>query len=101
VIGAGNIGSIVCDRARGLEMKVVAFDPFLGQEKADQMGVEKVGARRAPRARDFHHAARAADGAQTRNILSREAIGAAQARRADRQLRARRASWTRRRWRRP
>ena len=42
VIGAGNIGSIVCDRARGLKMKVVAYDPFLGQERADQMGVEKV-----------------------------------------------------------
>ncbi|WP_415405064.1 phosphoglycerate dehydrogenase [Tateyamaria sp. SN3-11] len=42
VIGAGNIGGIVCDRARGLKMKVLAFDPFLGQEKADQMGVEKV-----------------------------------------------------------
>ena len=42
VIGAGNIGSIVCDRARGLRMKVIAYDPFLGQEKADQLGVEKV-----------------------------------------------------------
>jgi D-3-phosphoglycerate dehydrogenase len=42
VIGAGNIGGIVCDRARGLKMKVVAYDPFLGQEKADQMKVEKV-----------------------------------------------------------
>jgi D-3-phosphoglycerate dehydrogenase len=42
VIGAGNIGGIVCRRARGLEMKVVAFDPFLSEEKADQLGVEKV-----------------------------------------------------------
>ena len=42
VIGAGNIGGIVCDRARGLRMKVIAYDPFLGQEKADQMKVEKV-----------------------------------------------------------
>lgn len=42
VIGAGNIGGIVCDRARGLKMKVIAFDPFLSQEKADKMGVEKV-----------------------------------------------------------
>ncbi|MWD28268.1 phosphoglycerate dehydrogenase [Aquicoccus sp. SCR17] len=42
VIGAGNIGGIVCDRARGLKMKVVAYDPFLSQEKADKMGVEKV-----------------------------------------------------------
>ena len=42
VIGAGNIGGIVCDRARGLKMKVLAYDPFLSQEKADKMGVEKV-----------------------------------------------------------
>ncbi|MFK7867973.1 MAG: phosphoglycerate dehydrogenase [Roseobacter sp.] len=42
VIGAGNIGGIVCDRARGLQMKVIAYDPFLGQEKADKMRVEKV-----------------------------------------------------------
>ena len=42
VIGAGNIGGIVCDRARGLKMKVVAYDPFLGEEKAQKMGVEKV-----------------------------------------------------------
>ena len=42
VIGAGNIGGIVCDRARGLKMKVVAYDPFLGEEKAEKMAVEKV-----------------------------------------------------------
>ncbi|MEM9910456.1 MAG: phosphoglycerate dehydrogenase [Pseudomonadota bacterium] len=42
VIGAGNIGGIVCARALGLKMKVVAYDPFLGQDKADQLGVEKV-----------------------------------------------------------
>ncbi|HHC29564.1 MAG TPA: phosphoglycerate dehydrogenase, partial [Rhodobacterales bacterium] len=42
VIGAGNIGGIVCDRARGLKMKVVAYDPFLSQERADKLGVEKV-----------------------------------------------------------
>ncbi|MEP5152127.1 hydroxyacid dehydrogenase, partial [Planktotalea sp.] len=42
VIGAGNIGGIVCDRARGLKMKVAAYDPFLSVEKAEKMGVEKV-----------------------------------------------------------
>ncbi|MFD1342646.1 phosphoglycerate dehydrogenase [Litorisediminicola beolgyonensis] len=42
VIGAGNIGGIVCDRARGLKMKVAAYDPYLSQEKAEKMGVEKV-----------------------------------------------------------
>ena len=42
VIGAGNIGGIVCARALGLKMKVTAYDPFLSQEKADRMGVDKV-----------------------------------------------------------
>ncbi|HIJ39300.1 MAG TPA: phosphoglycerate dehydrogenase [Rhodospirillaceae bacterium] len=42
VIGCGNIGSIVADRAIGLKMKVVAFDPFLSHERAKDMGVEKV-----------------------------------------------------------
>ncbi|GAA3261297.1 hypothetical protein GCM10020258_24520 [Sphingomonas yabuuchiae] len=42
LIGAGNIGSIVADRALGLRMKVVAFDPFLTPERALEMGVEKV-----------------------------------------------------------
>lgn len=42
LIGAGNIGSIVADRAQGLKMKVVAFDPFLSPERAIEIGVEKV-----------------------------------------------------------
>ncbi len=41
LVGAGNIGSIVADRAQGLKMKVVAFDPFLSPERAVEMGVEK------------------------------------------------------------
>ena len=42
VIGCGNIGSIVCDRALGLRMKVVGYDPFLTPERAKEMGIEKV-----------------------------------------------------------
>ena len=42
LIGAGNIGSIVADRANGLKMKVIAFDPFLSPERAVEIGVEKV-----------------------------------------------------------
>ena len=42
VIGAGNIGGIVCDRALGLHMKVLAYDPFLSEERAKSMGVTKV-----------------------------------------------------------
>src|ERR687892_622924 len=42
IIGCGNIGSIVADRAIGLKMKVIAFDPFLSPERAMELGVEKV-----------------------------------------------------------
>ena len=42
IIGCGNIGSIVADRAIGLRMRVIAYDPFLSLERAEQIGVEKV-----------------------------------------------------------
>jgi D-3-phosphoglycerate dehydrogenase len=42
VIGCGNIGSIVADRALGLKMKVIAYDPFLSADRANDLGVEKV-----------------------------------------------------------
>ena len=42
IIGCGNIGSIAADRALGLRMKVVAFDPYLSPERAVDLGVEKV-----------------------------------------------------------
>jgi D-3-phosphoglycerate dehydrogenase len=42
LIGAGNIGAIVADRARGLKMRVIAFDPYLSPERAQKLGVEKV-----------------------------------------------------------
>ncbi len=42
VIGCGNIGSIVADRALGLKMKVIAYDPYLSPARAQELGVEKV-----------------------------------------------------------
>ncbi len=42
IIGCGNIGAIVADRALGLKMRVIAFDPFLSVERAMEIGVEKV-----------------------------------------------------------
>jgi D-3-phosphoglycerate dehydrogenase len=42
LIGCGNVGSIVADRAHGLKMRVIAFDPFLSPERAADLGVEKV-----------------------------------------------------------
>jgi D-3-phosphoglycerate dehydrogenase len=43
VLGLGNIGSIVADRARGLKMNVIAYDPFITAEAAAKRGVELVG----------------------------------------------------------
>ena len=71
LIGCGNIGSIVADRALGLRMKVVSFDPFLTPERAVELGVEKVELDELLRRADvitLH--VPLTDG--TRNILSRE-----------------------------
>ena len=73
VIGAGNIGGIVCDRARGLKMKVVAYDPFLGEEKAKKMGVEKVELDELLARADFI-TLHVPYTDQTANILSKEAL---------------------------
>ncbi|WP_417589163.1 phosphoglycerate dehydrogenase [Pararhodobacter oceanensis] len=71
VIGAGNIGGIVCDRAHGLKMKVVAFDPFLTEARAKEMGVTKVDLDELLARADFItlHVPLTD---KTRNILSRE-----------------------------
>ena len=71
VIGAGNIGGIVCDRAHGLKMKVIAYDPFLSEERARQMGVQKVELDELLHRADFItlHVPLTD---KTRNILSRE-----------------------------
>ena len=42
VIGMGNIGRIVADRAQGLKLKVIAFDPVLSSDKAASLGIELV-----------------------------------------------------------
>jgi len=42
IVGCGNVGSIVADRALGLKMKVIAYDPYLSVERALTLGVEKV-----------------------------------------------------------
>src|SRR6202171_1860979 len=40
IIGCGNIGSIVADRALGLRMKVLAYDPYLTADRAATLGVD-------------------------------------------------------------
>jgi len=73
LIGAGNIGSIVADRARGLKMKVVAYDPFLTPERAIEMGVEKADLDTLLARADFITLHTPLTD-QTRNILSAENI---------------------------
>ena len=41
IIGCGNIGSRMAERALGLKMKVSAYDPFLSPDRAVDLGVEK------------------------------------------------------------
>jgi D-3-phosphoglycerate dehydrogenase / 2-oxoglutarate reductase len=76
VIGCGNIGSIVADRAIGLKMRVIAYDPFLSPERAAQIGVEKVELDELL-ARAEVITLHTPMTAQTRNILSAEAIAKA------------------------
>jgi D-3-phosphoglycerate dehydrogenase len=42
VVGCGNIGAIVADRAHGLKMRVIGYDPFLSKERAIDLGIERV-----------------------------------------------------------
>jgi D-3-phosphoglycerate dehydrogenase / 2-oxoglutarate reductase len=42
VIGLGRVGLAVAQRARGFELKVVGFDPFLSAERALELGIESV-----------------------------------------------------------
>ncbi|TRD23206.1 phosphoglycerate dehydrogenase [Palleronia caenipelagi] len=73
VIGAGNIGSIVISRALGLRMKVIAYDPFLSEERATEIGCRKVELDELLAKSDFitMHVPLTD---KTRNILSRENI---------------------------
>ena len=76
LIGAGNIGGIVADRAQGLKMKVVAYDPFLSPERAVELGVEKVELDDLLARADFITLHTPLTD-KTRNILSREALAKA------------------------
>ena len=73
LIGAGNIGSIVADRAKGLKMRVIAFDPYLSPERAENLGIEKVELNDLLARADFItlHTPLTND---TRNIISADAI---------------------------
>ena len=73
LVGCGNIGSIVADRAQGLKMRVIAYDPYLTEKRALDLGVEKVELDDLFARADFitlHTPLTEA----TRNLISREAI---------------------------
>jgi D-3-phosphoglycerate dehydrogenase / 2-oxoglutarate reductase len=76
LIGCGNIGSIVADRAVGLKMHVLAYDPYLSEKKALELGVEKADLDTLLARADFITLHTPLTDA-TRNILSREALAKA------------------------
>ncbi|TRD10674.1 phosphoglycerate dehydrogenase [Erythrobacter insulae] len=73
LIGAGNIGGIVASRALGLKMKVIAYDPFLTEDRAIELGIEKVDLDNLLSRADFVSLHTPLTD-QTRNILSRERL---------------------------
>ena len=73
LIGCGNIGSIVADRAAGLKMRVLAYDPYLSEKKALELGVEKADLDTVLARADFITIHTPLTDA-TKNILSREAL---------------------------
>lgn len=73
LIGAGNIGSIVASRALGLRMKVIAYDPFLTEDRAIELGIEKVDLDTLLSRADFVSLHTPLTD-ETRNILSRERL---------------------------
>src|ERR1700694_4883169 len=76
IIGCGNIGSIVADRAHGLKMKVIAYDPYLSPEHAVDIGAEKVELEELLRRADFISLHTPLT-EKTRNILDARALAAA------------------------
>jgi D-3-phosphoglycerate dehydrogenase / 2-oxoglutarate reductase len=76
IIGCGNIGSIVADRAIGLKMKVIAYDPYLSAERALDLGVAKVELDELLRRADFITLHTPATD-KTRNMINAESLAAA------------------------
>ena len=73
LIGCGNIGSVVADRAQGMKMRVLAYDPFLSAERAEDLGVEKVELDALLARADFISLHTPLTD-QTRNVLDAEAL---------------------------
>jgi D-3-phosphoglycerate dehydrogenase len=73
IVGIGNIGSQVAKRMQAFAMNVIAFDPFLSEDKAKAMGVEKVDLRELFRRSDFITVHTPLT-TETRNLINRETL---------------------------
>lgn len=73
IVGCGNIGKIVVDRACGLRMKVVAYDPFLSDEIAEKIGVKKLEFKELLNVSDYI-TIHVPKNEKTANLLNREAF---------------------------
>jgi D-3-phosphoglycerate dehydrogenase len=73
VIGIGNIGSQVAKRMQGFAMNIIAYDPFLSEDKAKTMGVEKVDLEELFRRSDFI-TIHTPITPETRNMINKESI---------------------------
>jgi D-3-phosphoglycerate dehydrogenase len=73
IVGLGQIGSQVAKKARGMEMNVIAYDPFLSEEKAEDMGIRKGSLEEIFRESDFItlHAPLTKE---TKNLISKKTI---------------------------
>ncbi len=73
ILGVGNIGSVVADRAQGLKMNVIAYDPYLSEDAANRLGVELVSLEELYKRSDFIsiHVPLVNE---TKNLLNREAF---------------------------
>ncbi|MBN2123220.1 MAG: phosphoglycerate dehydrogenase [Deltaproteobacteria bacterium] len=74
LIGAGHVGRVVADRAKGLKMKVVAYDPYIKPETLEKLDVEPVSLEELLERADYVtiHAPRTEE---TVNMINRESLG--------------------------
>ena len=84
IIGFGRIGQLVAKRARGFEMDVIAFDPFVSAERFRELGVEKATRRRGLRSAPTSSRCTCRRPPETAGWIDAEAIATMQGRRADR-----------------
>lgn len=73
IVGCGNIGAVVADRALGLKMKVIVYDPAITAERARELGVDMVTLDELYKRADFitYHVVISSS---TRGMINREAI---------------------------